>query len=175
MISHDRTRTVTSSSTGDLFNLLKSKLESTCFGVDKTIPSRARTVSDAIPSKLTPPRVSSSVFSLETVDLPLAYLWRLRSSVPWTPGGSRGRSLLRRTKEFYSRHPETPPSPLNLRRNAAYSRRFIHERVTYIKHVIVINGRTLPRTATKGSVREWAVEDQYKKLLDAVYGAVPKC
>ena len=85
------------------------------------------------------------------------------------------REIIRRTKEFYSRHPETPPLPLDLRRNPAYSRRFIHERVTYIKHVIVINGRTLPRTATTGNVRGRAVEDQYKKLLDAVYGAIPKC
>ena len=64
--------------------------------------------------------------------------------------------IIERTKEFHSR-------------------RFIHERITSTKHVIVVDRGTLPRTATKGNVRRRAVEDQYKALLDGVYGAVPKC
>lgn len=55
-----------------------------------------------------------------------------------------------------------------------HSRRYIHERITDAKHVIVVNRGTLPRTATKGNVRRQAVEDQYKELLDNIYGTVPK-
>ena len=63
--------------------------------------------------------------------------------------------IIRRTKEFHSR-------------------RYVHESITSTKHVVVVERGTLPRTATKGNVRRRAVEDQYKELLDGVYGAVPK-
>jgi len=55
-----------------------------------------------------------------------------------------------------------------------HSRRFMHERITSTKHVAVVERGTLPRTATKGNVRRKAVEDQYKELLDGIYGTVPK-
>ena len=55
-----------------------------------------------------------------------------------------------------------------------YSRCFIHERITSTKHVVVVERGTLPRTATKGNVRRQAVEDQYKELLDGIYGTVLK-
>jgi len=55
-----------------------------------------------------------------------------------------------------------------------HSCRYIHERITSTKHVIVIERGTLPRTATKGNVRRRAVEDQYKEFLDGIYGTVPK-
>ena len=55
-----------------------------------------------------------------------------------------------------------------------HSRRFIHERITSTKYVVVVERGTLPRTATKGNVRRKAVEDQYKELLDGIYGTVPK-
>ena len=55
-----------------------------------------------------------------------------------------------------------------------YSRCFIHERITSTKHVVVVERGTLPRTATKGNIRRQAVEDQYKELLDGIYGTVLK-
>jgi len=55
-----------------------------------------------------------------------------------------------------------------------HSRRYVHERITCTKHVVVVGRGTLPRTATKGNVRRRAVEDQYKELLDGIYGTVPK-
>ena len=55
------------------------------------------------------------------------------------------------------------------------SRRFIHERITSTKQVVVVERGTLPRTATKGNIRRQVVEDQYKELLDSIYGTVPKC
>ena len=55
-----------------------------------------------------------------------------------------------------------------------HSRRYVHERITSAKHVVVVGRGTLPRTATKGNVRRRAVENQYKELLDDIYGTVPK-
>ena len=55
-----------------------------------------------------------------------------------------------------------------------HSRRFMHERITSTKHVVVVERGTLPRTAAKGNVRRQAVEDQYKELLDGIYDTVPK-
>ena len=55
-----------------------------------------------------------------------------------------------------------------------HSRRFIHEHITSAEHVVVVERGTLPRTAIKGNVRRKAVEDQYKELLDGIYGTVPK-
>ena len=63
--------------------------------------------------------------------------------------------IIRRTRDFHSRH-------------------FIHERITSTKHVVVVERGALPRTATKGNVRRQAAEDQYKELLDGIYGTVPK-
>jgi len=51
-----------------------------------------------------------------------------------------------------------------------HSRRFTHEQITSSKHVVVVERGTLPRTAAKGNVRRQAVEDQYKELLDGIYG-----
>jgi len=62
-----------------------------------------------------------------------------------------------------------------IRRTSEFnSRRFIHERITSTKHVIVVERGTLPRTATKGNVRRKAVEDQYNELLNEIYNTVPK-
>jgi len=55
-----------------------------------------------------------------------------------------------------------------------HSRRFNHEQITSTKHVVVVERGMLPRTAAKGNVRRQAVEDQYKELLDGIYGAAPK-
>jgi hypothetical protein len=65
------------------------------------------------------------------------------------------KEIIRRTRQFHSR-------------------RFIHERITSTKHVVVVERGTLPRTTTKGNVRRQAVEDKYKGLLDSIYGPVPK-
>ena len=55
-----------------------------------------------------------------------------------------------------------------------HSRRYIHERITSTTHIVVVDRGTLPRTATKGNIRRRAVEDQYKELLDGIYGTAPK-
>jgi len=55
-----------------------------------------------------------------------------------------------------------------------HSRRFLNEQITSTKNVVVVERGTLPRTAAKGNVRRQAVEDQYKELLDGIYGTVPK-
>jgi hypothetical protein len=55
-----------------------------------------------------------------------------------------------------------------------HSRRYVHERITSTKHVVVVERGALPRTATKGNIRRQAVETQYKELLDTIYGTVPK-
>ena len=55
-----------------------------------------------------------------------------------------------------------------------HSRRYIHERITSTKHVIIVERGTLPRTATKGNIRRQTVEDRYKELLDGIYGTIPK-
>ena len=64
------------------------------------------------------------------------------------------KEIIRRTRQFHTR-------------------RYIHERITTTKHVVVVERGTLPRTATKGNVRRQAVEDQYKELLDGIYGTAP--
>lgn len=64
------------------------------------------------------------------------------------------KEVVRRTKEFHLR-------------------RYVHERITSTKHVVVVERGALPRTATKGNVRRQAVENQYKELLDGIYGTVP--
>ncbi|TCD69976.1 hypothetical protein EIP91_005565 [Steccherinum ochraceum] len=51
-----------------------------------------------------------------------------------------------------------------------HSRRYLHERITDTKFVFVVPAGTLPRTATKGNIRRRAVEEQFKEMLDEVYG-----
>ena len=63
--------------------------------------------------------------------------------------------IIRRTKEFHSRH-------------------YIHERIASAEYIVVVERNTLPRTATKGNVRRRAVEDQYMELLDNIYSTAPK-
>ena len=63
--------------------------------------------------------------------------------------------IIRRTSEFHSRH-------------------FIHERITLTTHIVVVERGTLPRTTPKGNIRRKVVEDQYRELLDGIYGTVPK-
>jgi len=70
--------------------------------------------------------------------------------------------------------PEELKEEIVRRTSQFYSRCFIHERITSTKHVVVVERGALPRTATKGNVRRQAVEDQYKELLDGIYGAVLK-
>ncbi|KAL1665529.1 hypothetical protein GGF50DRAFT_52504 [Schizophyllum commune] len=52
---------------------------------------------------------------------------------------------------------------------AFHSRRYLHERITSTKMIIVVPRGTLPRTATKGNVRRAAVEETYSSLLDEIY------
>ncbi|KAF9460787.1 hypothetical protein BDZ94DRAFT_1265122 [Collybia nuda] len=52
-----------------------------------------------------------------------------------------------------------------------HSRRYIHERITSTKMIVVVPPETLPRTATKGNVRRKAVEETFKTQLDQIYGA----
>ena len=63
--------------------------------------------------------------------------------------------IIRRTSEFHSRH-------------------LIHERITLTTHIVVVERGTLPRTTPKGNIRRKVVEDQYRELLDGIYGTVPK-
>ncbi|KAI0828701.1 acetyl-CoA synthetase-like protein [Trametes gibbosa] len=60
------------------------------------------------------------------------------------------REIIRRTRHFHSR-------------------RYLHERITSAKMVVVVPRGTLPRTATKGNVRRRAVEDMFKAELDAMF------
>ncbi|OJT07559.1 hypothetical protein TRAPUB_1582 [Trametes pubescens] len=62
------------------------------------------------------------------------------------------REIIRRTRHFHSR-------------------RYLHERITSAKMVVVVPRGTLPRTATKGNVRRRAVEDLYKAELDAMFAS----
>ncbi|KAI9065230.1 acetyl-CoA synthetase-like protein [Trametes sanguinea] len=52
-----------------------------------------------------------------------------------------------------------------------HSRRYLHERITSQKMVVVVPRGTLPRTATKGNVRRRAVEDMFKAELDAMFAS----
>ncbi|KAI0716806.1 hypothetical protein C8Q76DRAFT_795055 [Earliella scabrosa] len=62
------------------------------------------------------------------------------------------REIIRRTRHFHSR-------------------RYLHERITNAKMVVVVPRGTLPRTATKGNVRRRAVEDMFKSELDAMFAS----
>ncbi|KAJ7755990.1 hypothetical protein B0H16DRAFT_1315276 [Mycena metata] len=50
-----------------------------------------------------------------------------------------------------------------------HSRRYLHERITSPKMVIVVPRSSLPRTATKGNIRRKAVEEQYKTQIDTIF------
>ncbi|KAJ3733638.1 acetyl-CoA synthetase-like protein [Lentinula guzmanii] len=49
-------------------------------------------------------------------------------------------------------------------------RRFIHESITSADMIIIVPLGSLPRTASKGSIRRKAVEEEYKAQLDKLYG-----
>ena len=51
-----------------------------------------------------------------------------------------------------------------------HSRRYLHERITSPDCVVIVPANTLPRTATKGNVRRKAVEEQFRTVLDGIYG-----
>ncbi|TFY83769.1 hypothetical protein EWM64_g230 [Hericium alpestre] len=61
------------------------------------------------------------------------------------------REILRRTRQFHSR-------------------RYLHERITSADMIVVVKPNSLPRTATKGNIRRQAIEEQYRALLDQLYG-----
>ncbi|RPD54672.1 acetyl-CoA synthetase-like protein [Lentinus tigrinus ALCF2SS1-7] len=60
------------------------------------------------------------------------------------------REIIRRTRHFHSR-------------------RYLHERISNAKMVVVVPMGTLPRTATKGNVRRRAVEEMFTAELDAMF------
>lgn len=51
-----------------------------------------------------------------------------------------------------------------------HARRYMHERIVSPECVIDVPRGTLPRTATKGNVRRKVVEEQFRSLLDGIYG-----
>ncbi|KAI0788601.1 hypothetical protein C8Q75DRAFT_793755 [Abortiporus biennis] len=51
-----------------------------------------------------------------------------------------------------------------------HSRRYLHERITSTKFIVVVPKGTLPRTASKGNIRRRAVEEAFKDQLDEIYG-----
>ncbi|KAJ3756267.1 acetyl-CoA synthetase-like protein [Lentinula raphanica] len=51
-----------------------------------------------------------------------------------------------------------------------HSRRFMHERITSAEMIVIVPLGSLPRTASKGSIRRKAVEDEYKAQLDKLHG-----
>lgn len=53
-----------------------------------------------------------------------------------------------------------------------HSRRYLHERITRKELIIIVDPKTLPRTATKGNIRRRAVEEKYKTRLDAIYASL---
>ncbi len=61
------------------------------------------------------------------------------------------KDIIRRTRQFHAR-------------------RYLHERISATKFVVVVPKNTLPRTATKGNIRRKAVEDAFKAELDRLYG-----
>ncbi|KAI0080254.1 acetyl-CoA synthetase-like protein [Panus rudis PR-1116 ss-1] len=50
-----------------------------------------------------------------------------------------------------------------------HSRRYLHERITSPKFIIVAPAGSLPRTASKGNIRRRAVEETFKAELDRLY------
>ncbi|OSX55854.1 hypothetical protein POSPLADRAFT_1162708, partial [Postia placenta MAD-698-R-SB12] len=62
------------------------------------------------------------------------------------------REIVRRTRQFHAR-------------------RYVHERITSARMVVVVGRGTLPRTATKGNIRRRVVEDMFKVQLDAIFAS----
>jgi len=62
------------------------------------------------------------------------------------------REILRRTRQFHSR-------------------RYLHERITLSDMIVIVEKKSLPRTATKGNVRRKATEEVFRTVLDKIYGA----
>ena len=59
-----------------------------------------------------------------------------------------------------------------LRRTRAFhERRYLHERITEARIIVVVDKGTLPRTATKGNIRRKATEEAYKSLIDEIFSA----
>lgn len=61
------------------------------------------------------------------------------------------RDIIRRTRQFHAR-------------------RYLHEKITSTKFIVVVPKNTLPRTASKGNIRRRAVEETYRAELDHIYG-----
>ncbi|KAJ3868747.1 acetyl-CoA synthetase-like protein [Lentinula novae-zelandiae] len=53
------------------------------------------------------------------------------------------------------------------------SRRYLHERITSTRMIMVVARNTLPRTSTKGNIRRSAVEETYRSQLDVIYDVSP--
>ncbi|KAJ3800479.1 acetyl-CoA synthetase-like protein [Lentinula aff. detonsa] len=51
-----------------------------------------------------------------------------------------------------------------------HSRRYLHERISSAKMIVVVARNTLPRTSTKGNIRRKAVEEAFQSQLDEIYG-----
>ncbi|KAJ6616294.1 hypothetical protein B0H10DRAFT_1799807 [Mycena sp. CBHHK59/15] len=52
-----------------------------------------------------------------------------------------------------------------------HSRRYLHERITSAKMIVIVPPGSLPRTATKGNIRRRAVEESYKSELDDIFSS----
>jgi len=61
------------------------------------------------------------------------------------------REIIRRTRQFHSR-------------------RYLHERITSVGMILIVEKGSLPRTATKGNVRRKATEENFRTVLDKIYG-----
>nr|GAT58468.1 acetyl-CoA synthetase-like protein [Mycena chlorophos] len=66
------------------------------------------------------------------------------------PAEKLTREIIRRTRQFHAR-------------------RYLHERITSARMVVVVPRGSLPRTATKGNIRRKAVEEAYKAQIDAIF------
>jgi len=53
-----------------------------------------------------------------------------------------------------------------------HSRRYMHERITSEKMIVVVPQNTLPKTASKGNIRRKAVEETYRAELEAIYSSI---
>jgi len=153
-------------------------LESTFLGVEGVIGSRSGVVSGVTPSKS--PRPGAHRPKKLIID----QLRLIEDNVRTTCGelvfecvvvgnGRPSPALFVEASERCTIDSEELRGEIIRRMKQFHSRRFIHEQIT-TEHIVVVERGTLPRTATKGNVRRQAVEDQYKELLDSIYGAVPK-
>ena len=158
---------------------LRSKPGGTSPGVEKTIGLKARIASDVIPSK-------SARFKAHHSKMLIIGCFRsIEDNVRATCGelvfecivvgnGRPSPALFVEASEKCTMDAERLKKEIIRRTRQFHARRYIHERITTTEHVVVVERGTLPRTATKGNVRRQAVEDQYKELLDGIYGTVPK-